>query len=238
MRPAGGARASDLRDDGAVRMGRLVPDDEAGRALAIDVLRAGGIVGLPTDTVYGIAVAFDTAGGLERLFAVKDRPPQRAIMVLVDSIDQVAELVEVPAEARVLAAAFWPGGLTLVLPIRDGVVLPATLSAGTPTLGVRVPNHPAPRALARAVGPLPTTSANRHGQPTPVDGTGVFAELGTRIELVLDGGPARGGVGSSVVDCSARPPRLLRDGAIPASVLAAVLADAEFPHRLGESEGS
>lgn len=214
--------------------GRLVPDDEAGRALAVDVLRAGGIVGLPTDTVYGIAVALDAAGGLERLFAVKDRPVDRAIMVLVDSIDQVGGLVDVPAEARVLGAAFWPGGLTLVLPLRAGVVLPAALSAGNPTLGVRVPNHPTPRTIARAVGPLPTTSANRHGEPSAVDAAAVVAELGTRIDLVLDGGSAQGGVGSSVVDCSAGRPRLLRDGAIPAAVLAAVLDDAELPHRLAE----
>ncbi len=215
MRPAGGARASDLRDDGAVRMGRLVPDDEAGRALAIDVLRAGGIVGLPTDTVYGIAVAFDTAGGLERLFAVKDRPPQRAIMVLVDSIDQVAELVEVPAEARVLAAAFWPGGLTLVLPVRPGVTLPAALSAGMPTLGVRVPDHPTARAIIRALGaPVTGTSANLSGRPSARTAAEAHAQLGDLVDLIVDGGPCPGGIESTVIDVTVVPPMVLREGAV------------------------
>lgn len=213
---------------------RLVPDDDVGRAAAIEVLRSGGLVGLPTDTVYGIAIALDAPGGIERLFAAKGRPAEKAIMVLADSVDQVAHLVEIPREARVLAAACWPGGLTLVLPVRPGVMLPAGLSAGTPTLGVRVPDHPTPRAIARAVGPIPTTSANRHGEPPALDGAAVLVTLGETLDLVLDGGLVRGGTSSSVVDCSAGPPRLLRAGAIPADALAAVLDDADVPHRLGE----
>lgn len=211
---------------------RLVVDDDAGRAEAIDVLRAGGLVGLPTDTVYGIAVALDAPGGIGRLFAAKRRPPDRAIMVLADGLDQVAGIVDIPPEARVLAAACWPGGLTLVLPVRPGVRLPAALSAGMPTLGIRVPDHPAPRALARAVGPIPATSANLHGEPAALDGEAVLAALGDAIDLVLDSGPARGGVASTVVDCSAGPPRLIRAGAIPAASLAIVLEDADYPHRL------
>jgi L-threonylcarbamoyladenylate synthase len=214
---------------------RLVLDDETGRAAAIEVLLAGGVVGLPTDTVYGIAVALDTPGGIERLFQAKDRPPGRAVMVLVDSLDQVADVVDLTTEARVLAAACWPGGLTLVLPVRPGVVLPAALSAGTRTLGVRVPDHPTPRAIARAVGPIPTTSANRHGEPPALDGAGVLATLGDRLDLVIDGGIARGGTSSSVVDCSAGLPSLLRAGAIPAEALAAVLEDADLAHRLLDS---
>ncbi len=214
---------------------RLVPDDEAGRGMAVEVILGGGIVGLPTDTVYGIAVAIDSPAGIERLFAVKGRPPEKAIMVLADSLDQVAPLVVVPPEARLLASACWPGGLTLVLAVRPGLKLPVALSAGTPTLGVRVPNHPAPRALARAVGPIPTTSANRHGDPPALDGATVMATLGAALDLVLDGGPVRGGTSSSVVDCSAGPPRLLRAGAIAADALAAVLDDAELPHLLFET---
>jgi L-threonylcarbamoyladenylate synthase len=211
---------------------RLVVDDPRGRAAAIDVLRAGGLVGLPTDTVYGIAVALDAPAGIERLFAAKRRPSDRAIMVLADALDQLTEIVDIPPQARVLAAACWPGGLTLVLPVRTGVRLPAALSAGTPTLGVRVPDHPAPRALARAVGPIPTTSANLHGEPAALDGRAVLAALGEALDLVLDDGPARGGVASTVVDCSAGPPRLIRAGAIPAESLAIVLDDADLPHLL------
>lgn len=213
---------------------RLVADDAAGLAAAVEALRRGGVVGLPTDTVYGIAVALDTPGGIERLFAVKDRPPDRAIMVLADSLDQVAPEVEIPPAARVLAAACWPGGLTLVLPLRPGATLPPALSAGTATLGVRVPDHPVPRAIARAIGPIPATSANRHGEPPALDGSAVVRALGDRLDLVVDGGTARGGTSSTVVDCSTGPPTILRAGALPADALAAVLDDAELPHRLRE----
>lgn len=214
-----------------------VPDDADGIRQAEAVLRGGGIVGLPTDTVYGIAVALDAADGIERLFAVKDRPPDRAIMVLVDSLEQVADLVTIPAEARVLAAAFWPGGLTLVFPLLPDArgFLPPGLSAGSPTLGVRVPDHATPRALARLVGPIPTTSANRHGEPPALDGDAVRIALGDRLDLILDGGPVHGGLSSTVVTCAEGPPRVLRVGAIPPRLLAAVLDDAGLAHALGDS---
>jgi L-threonylcarbamoyladenylate synthase len=212
-----------------------VAADAAGLVAAVDALRSGGVVGLPTDTVYGIAVALGTPGGIERLFAVKDRPPDRAIMVLADSLEQVAGEVEIPAAARVLAAACWPGGLTLVLPLRPGAALPPALGAGTATLGVRVPDHPVPRAIARAIGPVPTTSANRHGEAPALDGGSVLAALGDRLDLLVDGGRAPGGTSSTVVDCSVGPPRILRSGAIPAAALAAVLDDAELPHALSDA---
>lgn len=231
-----------MRRDADGRDARIVRDDAAGIGEAIAVLRTGGVVGLPTDTVYGIAVALDTPGGVERLFAVKERPPERAIVAIVDSLDQVTDVVDVPAEARVLAAACWPGGLTIVLPLRatsagrdEGARrLPAALTAGTASLGVRIPDHPTPRALAAAVGPIPTTSANRHGEPAATDAAAVQTTLGARLDLIVDGGTARGGVASTVVDCSAGPPRLLRPGAIPIEALAAVLDDAELEHRLLE----
>ena len=141
---------------------RVVADDEAGREEAVHALRAGGIVAIPTDTVYGISVALSTSGGVERLFEVKHRPPDKAVMVLVDDLDQAAQLVDVSPAAAALTI-LWPGGLTLVLPLRPSASLPRALTAGTSSLGVRVPDHPVPRQLARAVGPLPTTSANRSG---------------------------------------------------------------------------
>jgi L-threonylcarbamoyladenylate synthase len=202
---------------------RVVPDDAAGRARAVDALRAGEIVALPTDTVYGIAVALDTPGGIEALFAAKDRPPERGIALLIADAAQAATIAQWPATAAVLAAAYWPGGLTLVVPQRDDVAWPPALTGGAPTIGLRVPDHDTPRALAAAVGPLPTTSANRSGLPEAPDAAAILEQLGDAVGLVLDGGPARGGLASTVVDCTVDPPRVLREGAIPAGAIAAAL---------------
>jgi L-threonylcarbamoyladenylate synthase len=193
------------------------------------VLGSGGIVALPTDTVYGIACRLDAQGGVERLFEAKERPPDKAIMVLVDDVEQVAGLVEVNPAAMALRG-LWPGGLTLVLPVRPGAALPAALTTATETLGVRVPDHPTPRFLARAVGPIPTTSANRSGEPDARSAADVVVTLGARIDLVLDGGPSPGGVPSTVVDCGAVRPRILRAGAIPAATIAAALEAAGINH--------
>jgi L-threonylcarbamoyladenylate synthase len=211
---------------------RVVPDGEAGRAAAVETLRRGGLVGLPTDTVYGIAVALDAPGGIERLFAAKARPPDRAITLLLAHAEQATDVAVFGPAARVLAAAAWPGGLTLVLPQRPNSELPPLLTAGTKTIGVRLPDHPAPRALASAVGPLPTTSANLSGRPVATTAAEIGEELGPAVELILDGGPARGDVPSTVIDCSLDRPRVLRAGAVHVAALAAILDDAELPHDL------
>jgi len=208
---------------------RVLPDDDAGRRAAVDVLDAGGIVAFPTDTVYGIACRLDADGAIDRLFAAKDRPPDKAIMVLVDDLEQANGLVEVGPAARALSS-LWPGGLTLVLPLRPGVPLPAGLTAGTATLGVRVPDHATPRFIARAVGPIPTTSANRSGEPDARNAQDVVATIGPKLDLVLDGGPSPGGIPSTVVDCSALRPRILRAGAIAAGLIAAALEAAGIGH--------
>jgi L-threonylcarbamoyladenylate synthase len=217
-----------------------LPDDERGRSAAIGALRAGGIVGLPTDTVYGIAVALSTPDGVERLFAVKDRPPDKAISVLVDGLDQLEVLVRIPRAAAILGQVGWPGGLTLVLPLRPavaGAFLPSALTAGTATLGVRIPAHPCPRALARALGPLPTTSANLSGAPDALEADAVMAALGGSLDLVLDGGRTRGSVASTVVDCASEDglPRILRVGALAPMVLAAALDRAGVAHEISEA---
>jgi L-threonylcarbamoyladenylate synthase len=202
----------------------IVRDDAAGRRAAIGALRAGGVVALPTDTVYGIAVALETPGGIEALFRVKDRPPDRAIMLLLAEAEQAEEIGEMGPVARHLGAAFWPGGLTLVVQQRSDSVLPRVLTGGATTIGLRVPDHDAPRTLAAAVGPLPTTSANRSGEPEGRTAPEIAARLGDGLALVLDGGPARGGPASTVVDCSVARPRILRQGAIDAARIAASLA--------------
>ena len=211
---------------------RIVADDPTGRAEAIEVLRRGGVVALPTDTVYGIAVALDAAGGVERLFQVKRRPPDRGIMLLLDAASQASSIGVMGAAAVALADACWPGGLTVVVPQRPDVPLPAVLTGGTPTIGLRVPDHDAPRALAAAVGPLPTTSANVSGLPEARDAQEILAQLGDGVELILDGGAARDGPPSTVVDCTAERPLVLRDGAIPVPRLVAILDAAGIAHDL------
>jgi L-threonylcarbamoyladenylate synthase len=193
---------------------RIVPDDGPGREAAIEVLRAGGIVALPTDTVYGIAVALDAPGGIERLFAAKRRPPDKGIVLLLEDGGQAQEIGDWPPAASILAEAFWPGGLTLIVAQRPDVPLPAVLTGGAATIGLRVPNHPVPRALAAAVGPLPTTSANVSGLPEAADAEAILEQLGDEIDLIVDGGPAHGGPASTIVDCTVDPPRILRAGAI------------------------
>ena len=202
---------------------RVVPDDAAGRAAAVAVLRAGGLIALPTDTVYGIAVDLATPGGIERLFAAKRRPPDKGIMLLLSDAAQAGRIGVMTPAADALAAAFWPGGLTVVVAQRPDVELPGALTAGTPTIGLRVPDHAAPRALAAAVGPLPTTSANRSGEPEAADAAAILAQLGDALDLVLDGGPAHGGPASTVVECIGDRARMLRVGAIPAERIAASL---------------
>jgi len=203
-----------------------VPDDTEGRAAAIDVLRSGGVVALPTDTVYGIAVALETPGGIERLFHVKHRPPDKGIMLLLGDVAQAGSVGVMTPAAAALADACWPGGLTVVVPQRPDVPLPAALTDGTTTIGLRLPDHPAPRALAAALGPLPTTSANVSGLPEARDAAAIVQQLGLGVDLVLDGGPAHGGPASTVVDCTDVGPRILRVGAVPAERVAAVLAEA------------
>jgi L-threonylcarbamoyladenylate synthase len=212
---------------------RIVADGDAGRATAIAVLREGGVVAVPTDTVYGVAVALDAPRGIERLFAAKRRPPDKAITLLLADVAQAARIGAWPPAAAVLAKAFWPGGLTIVVAQRPDVALPAILTGGATTIGLRVPDHPAPRAIAAAVGPLPTTSANVSGLPEAADATEIVAQLGDAVELVLDGGPAPGGIPSTVVDCSVERPAVIRSGAIQPERLAAALDSARVAHAIG-----
>jgi L-threonylcarbamoyladenylate synthase len=202
---------------------RILPDGDAARAEAVMLLRAGGIVAVPTDTVYGIAADMAFPDAIERLFAAKRRPPEKAVAVLLADAGQAWALgVPTPA-ARALGDAFWPGGLTLVLPVRPEVRLPRVLAGGVPTIGVRVPDHEAPRAIARVLGPLPTTSANVSGEADARDAQEIAARLGAALALVIDGGPIRGGPASTVVDCAGDAPLIRREGAIPATAIAAVL---------------
>lgn len=211
---------------------RVLVDDASGRAEGVAILRAGGLVAMPTDTVYGVGVALAAQEGLPRLFAAKDRPLDRAIVLLVADLEQAASVGVLSPAARALAERFWPGGLTLVLAQAPGACLPAALTAGAATIGVRLPDHDSPRALARELGPLPVTSANRSGHPDACDASEVMRQLGGRIDLILDGGPVGGGTPSTVVDCSRELPTILRGGATPSADLADALSRVGLAHSI------
>ena len=177
-----------------------------------DALLAGDAVVVPTDTVYGLAVAASLPGATAAVFAIKGRPGTVPLAVLVDSLDQALELCEPPSPAvQRLVARWWPGPLTVVLRRRaDSVV---ELGGDGTTVGVRCPDHELVRALARRVGPLATTSANRHGEATPTKASEVAAQLGDGVALVVDGGQIEG-VASTVVDGTDPSLPVLRAGPI------------------------
>jgi L-threonylcarbamoyladenylate synthase len=194
---------------------------------AVEALLAGQPVILPTDTVYGVAVDPARPAATERLFAVKDRPTDVALPVLAADEEQALGLAtSVPDAARRLAERFWPGGLTLVLARHPDVTWDLG-GADHATIGVRVPDHDVPRALARAVGPLATTSANRHGRPTPVTAAAAAAELGEGVAVVIDGGRCAGAP-STVVACLDGEVRVLRAGRIAASTIEEVVGRSVF----------
>jgi L-threonylcarbamoyladenylate synthase len=217
---------------------RVVPDGPVGRGAAIETLEAGGLIAFPTDTVYGIGVAATTANGIERLFAAKGRPPDRAVVLLLGDAAQANAIAIVTPAAAALSDAFWPGGLTIVLPRRpDGAFRLALTtdpaSAPLETVGLRVPDHPAPRAIARALGALPTTSANRSGEPEARDAREIQAHLGAALDLILDGGPAPGGLPSTVVDATTATVTILRHGAVSDAEIGRVLRAAGLPEPVG-----
>ncbi|MFZ5819040.1 MAG: L-threonylcarbamoyladenylate synthase [Chloroflexota bacterium] len=189
---------------------------------ALSVLQSGGLVVFPTDTVYGVGALACDAIAIEGIYAAKDRPVEKAIPILIggpEDLDKVTATL--PPLAGKLAARFWPGPLTLVVPKSPG--LPDIVSAA-PTVGVRIPDHPVARALLRAAGPMAVTSANLSGQPSPRSAGDVMRQLNGRIPLVLDGGETPGGLSSTVVDCLGAEPVILREGPISLEEIKFVLA--------------
>jgi len=180
---------------------------------AAGVLRAGGLVAYPTDTVYGLAALPADDAAVERLFAAKGRPAERAMPLLIASPADLASVAaDVPEVAQRLMRAFWPGALTVVLRRAPAFRSPAI--AGD-TVGVRVPDHPVPRELVWLLGsPITGTSANLSGRPEALTAYDVREQLGDTVDLVIDGGRCPGGRPSTVVDCAVEPSRVLREGAI------------------------
>lgn len=191
-----------------------------GRAAA--VVRAGHLVAFPTETVYGLGANGLNANAVAGIFEAKGRPSTNPVILHVADASEVLNVAtDWPATAQELAARFWPGPLTLVVPKRDTV--PDIVTAGGPTVAVRCPNHPVARALIRASGvPLAAPSANRSTELSPTRAEHVLKGLNGRIALLLDGGPCSGGLESTVVDVTGERPRVLRPGLITAPMLEAV----------------
>lgn len=184
-------------------------------ALACEVVRAGGLIAFPTDTLYGLGCDPHLPTALQKIYAAKGRAMSKAIPVLISSPDQLVGLVlTLPEQAGRLMKQWWPGALTLVLP--KNPALPPDLTP-YPGLAVRMPNHPVALSLFGQTGPLAVTSANLSDHENPRDAQGVLAQLDGMVDLILDGGELTGGQASTIVDCLGSEPKLLREGPIPFS---------------------
>lgn len=173
------------------------------------IVARGGVVAIPTDTVYGLACHPDDAAAAERIYTIKRRPPGMELSLLAATGEDAARFAALSGIAARLAAAFWPGALSLIVPVK-APRHPAIPRHGD-TIMVRVPAHPLTRELLRITGPLASTSANRHGEPPAATAGEVAEALGAELDAVLDGGPAAGQA-STIIDCSVEPPRVLRAG--------------------------
>ncbi|MBC7186038.1 MAG: threonylcarbamoyl-AMP synthase [Calditrichaeota bacterium] len=209
---------------------RIVPVDPERPDMAIvsqaaGLIAAGGVVAYPTDTVYGLAADPYNEQAVEKIFAIKGRAAAKALTLILAGPEQLHALVaEIPKAAEILTEAFWPGPLTIVFPLAPQLHLPAL--RGSRTVAVRVPASALCRSLAHLCGgPITATSANLSGEPEPTHAAQVAAALGERLDLILDGGPSPLAVPSTLVDATAHPPVVLREGAIPAERIMAVLAE-------------
>jgi L-threonylcarbamoyladenylate synthase len=195
--------------------------------IAAETLRRGGLVAFPTETVYGLGANAADAAAVKRIFEAKERPASDPIIVHLHDQSQLRDIaVGIPDLVSHLAAAFWPGPLTLVL--RRSAAVPALVSAGLDTVAVRVPGHPAALALLRAAAvPVAAPSANRFSRPSATTAAHVLYDLSGRIEIVLDGGPTLIGLESTVLDVTTEPPVILRPGGVTVEALRQVIPDVQ-----------
>ena len=194
----------------------LLPiNDPEAISAAVKIIRKGGLIAFPTDTVYGVAADPFNPKALQKIYAAKQRPDEKALPALIGGLDQLGQLVAtVNRSVYKIALAFWPGALTLILPKRADV--PVELSP-YPTIGIRMPNLAFTLALLKQTGPLAATSANSSGAPNPTTADDVLTQLGGEIDLILDGGATAGSTASTVVDLTEAEIKILREGPISLS---------------------
>ena len=199
--------------------------DAAGIAAAAEMLRAGALVALPTETVYGLAARADSAQAVAAIYRAKGRPDFNPLIVHVASLDQAKQLAVMDDRARALAGAFWPGALTMVLPLRSGARIAPAVTAGLPTIALRCPAHPVMRAVLEQSGlALAAPSANRSGGISPTRADHVAASLGGKVGLILDGGACAAGIESTIVALrEAGGWQVLRPGPITTAQISTVL---------------
>ena len=180
----------------------------------ISILKQGGLVAYPTDTVYGLGVGVNIPQAVERVYRVKERPSDMALPLLLADISQISEVAElVPPIGWILANKFLPGALTMVLLKSRSV--PDIITAGGGTVAIRIPAHPVPVALVRGLGmPIVGTSANLSGKPSALTADEVYSQFGNKVNLVIDGGKCPGGRESTIIDVTGEVPEILREGAI------------------------
>jgi len=197
----------------------------------IAILRQGGLVAYPTDTVYGLGASASLPQAIERIYAVKERPRNLPLPLLLADISQITEVAEsVPTIAWSLIHTFLPGALTLVVYKSSSV--PDIITGGGTTVAIRVPAHPVPIALIEGLGvPIVGTSANISGRPSPLTAEEVHSQLGDRVDLIIDGGRCPGGKESTVVDVTGETPVILREGAISREELKRVCEGVAFKER-------
>ena len=193
-------------------------------AEAAGVIKQGGVIVFPTRCLYGLGADAMNPAAVERIIEIKQRPDDNPILVLIDSKNQLEMLVEkIPPAADAIMEAFWPGRVTLVFDARD--TLPGLLTAQTGKIGVRLPGHPVAAAMVRQVkGPVTGTSANLAGHPGCSRLPDLDPRIAGQVDLVLDAGTLQGGVGSTVVDVTEEPPRILREGELTAKEVLSCLA--------------
>jgi L-threonylcarbamoyladenylate synthase len=193
-------------------------------AAAAACLREGGLVAMPTETVYGLAADATSEKAVAAIYAAKGRPAFNPLIAHVSSAEAARDLARFDADAERLARAFWPGPLTLVLPVTPTCPVSLLARAGLESLAVRSPDHPVARALIEAAGrPLAAPSANRSGHVSPTTADHVLADLDGRVDWILDAGPARHGLESTIVACLEEGPTLLRPGAVAQEAIEAAL---------------
>ncbi len=194
---------------------------------AAALLKAGEVVAIPTETVYGLAANAFCEPAVSKIFKAKGRPQDNPLIVHIAAFDEIRQLVaEIPESAKKLANAFWPGPLTMILPKSDKI--PDAVSAGLATVAVRMPSHPVAHAVISAAGlPLAAPSANLSGSPSPTNAKYVYEDMQGRVPLILDGGSSEVGVESTVITLAGAVPRVLRPGGVTVEQLRAVLGEVE-----------